>query len=173
MKGKHAYVRWAIDVIESYVKNGKAPEIPEDIPHQLLELSAGVFVTLHGPNGELRGCIGTFMPAKDNLALEIRDNAIAAATKDPRFNAVTPGELEDITVNVDVLTSPVEVDTIDELDPRRYGVIVQSGFKRGLLLPDIEGVDTVEQQLNIAKRKASIFDDEPVKIFKFEVNRYH
>lgn len=173
MKGNHAYVLWAIEVIENYVLNGKVIDIPEYIPHQLIETQAGAFVTLHNDDQSLRGCIGTFMPTQKNLALEIRENAIAAATRDPRFNAVSPEELDHIIVSVDVLSQPVECKNLEELDPKVYGVIVESGYKRGLLLPDLDGVDTVQKQLEIAKRKAGIGNHEAVKVYKFEVNRYH
>ena len=173
MKGNHAYVLWAIEVIESYIRDNRIPDIPEYIPHQLLEMQAGAFVSLHTLNNTLRGCIGTFLPVQKNLALEIRENAIAAATRDPRFNALSPDELEDVTVSVDVLSLPVSCEDVRELDPKRYGVIVESGYRRGLLLPDLEGVDTVEMQLDIARRKAGIAADEQIKMYKFEVNRYH
>lgn len=173
MKGSHAYVLWAIEVIEKYITKGEVIDIPEYIPHQLLKMQAGTFVSLHLVDGTLRGCIGTFAPTKENLALEIRENAIAAATRDPRFNAVLPEELDDIVVSVDVLTIPVKCENLDELNPKIYGVIVESGYKRGLLLPDLEGVDTVKKQLDIAKRKASISTHEQVSVYKFEVNRYH
>jgi len=173
LKGSHAYVLWAIEVIENYVINGKVLDIPEYIPHQLIETQAGVFVTLHNEDQSLRGCIGTFVPTRKNLALEIRENAIAAATRDPRFNAVSPQELEHMRVSVDVLSQPVECKDLEELNPKVYGVIVESGYKRGLLLPDLDGVDTVQKQLEIAKRKAGINHLESVKVYKFEVNRYH
>jgi len=113
------------------------------------------------------------MPTHRNLALEIRENAIAAATRDPRFNAVSPDELDHIVVSVDVLSQPAECKNLEELDPKVYGVIVESGYKRGLLLPDLDGVDTVQKQIEIAKRKAGIGIHEAVKVYKFEVNRYH
>ncbi len=173
MKGNHAYVLWAIECIENYVLNDKVIDIPEYIPHKLLETLAGAFVTLHNEDETLRGCIGTFMPTQKNLALEIRENAIASATRDPRFNAVAPDELDRLVVSVDVLSQPVECTNLDELDPKIYGVIVESGYRRGLLLPDLDGVDTVNKQLEIAKRKAGIGIHEQVKVYRFEVNRYH
>lgn len=173
MKGSHAYVLWAIEVIENLILKGKVIDIPEYIPHQLLEIQAGAFVTLHMEDLTLRGCIGTIMPTQKNLALEIRENAIAAATRDPRFNAVSPDELDHIVVSIDILSQPVECKSLDELNPKKFGVIVESGYKRGLLLPDLEGVDTVNTQLEIAKRKAGIGSHEPVQVYKFEVNRYH
>jgi len=172
MKGEHPCVKWAIEVIENYVKYGKVLDPHPDLPKELFERRAGVFVTLHKTNGSLRGCIGTFLPTKENLALEIRDNAIAAATQDPRFPPVSPDELDDIVVHVDVLSEPIPVKDISELDPKKYGVIVSKGWRRGLLLPDIEGVETVEEQLRIAKFKAGILEEEPVEIYKFTVERY-
>ncbi|MGC8819841.1 MAG: AmmeMemoRadiSam system protein A [Fervidobacterium sp.] len=171
MHGEHPYVKWAIEVIESYVRYRKVIEPHKDLPKELFERRAGTFVTLHNLDGSLRGCIGTFIPIRENLAYEIRDNAISSATKDPRFPPVSPDELENIVVNVDVLSPFEPVKSIDELDPKKYGIIVQRGFRRGLLLPDIEGVDSVEEQIRIAKLKAGIFDDN-FEIFKFTVERY-
>lgn len=171
MIGEHPYVKWAIEVIENYVKSRKILEPHGNLPKELFERRAGTFVTLHNLDGSLRGCIGTFSPARENLAYEIRDNAIAAATRDPRFSPVEPEELPYIVVNVDVLSPYEQVKTIDELDPKKYGIIVQKGWRRGLLLPDIEGVNTVEEQIRIAKLKAGIFDDD-FEIFKFTVERY-
>uniref|UniRef100_A0A7C5Y6D6 AmmeMemoRadiSam system protein A n=1 Tax=Fervidobacterium nodosum TaxID=2424 RepID=A0A7C5Y6D6_9BACT len=171
MIGEHPYVKWAIEVIESYVKFRKILEPHSNLPNELFERKAGAFVTLHNLDGSLRGCIGTFSPIRENLAYEIRDNAIAAATRDPRFSPVEPEELPNIVVNVDVLSPYEPVKTIDELDPKKYGIIVQKGWRRGLLLPDIEGVDTIEEQIRIAKLKAGIFDDD-FEIFKFTVERY-
>jgi len=114
------------------------------------------------------------MPTRKNVAEEIIYNAIAASSEDPRFYPVTPEELPYIEYSVDVLEHPEEVKDISELDPKVYGVIVEKGFRKGLLLPDLEGVDTVEQQLSIAKRKAGIWEgEEDVRIYRFTVTRYH
>jgi len=113
-----------------------------------------------------------FLPTTENVATEIIRNAIAAATEDPRFPPLGPQELEELDISVDVLSQPEPVEGLEELDPKKYGVIVESGWKRGLLLPDLEGVDTVEQQLSIAMAKAGITPDEPVKIYRFRVERY-
>ncbi|MGQ9856360.1 MAG: AmmeMemoRadiSam system protein A [Fervidobacterium sp.] len=171
MKGEHPFVRWAIEVIENYVLHRKKIEPHSDLPEELFKRKAGAFVTLHNLDGSLRGCIGTFSPTRENLAYEIRDNAIAAATQDPRFPPVQPNELGNIVVNVDVLSPYEPVKSIEELDPKKYGIIVQKGWRRGLLLPDIEGVDTVEEQIRIAKLKAGIYDDD-FEIFRFTVERY-
>ncbi|QTA38880.1 AmmeMemoRadiSam system protein A [Thermosipho ferrireducens] len=172
MRGEHPYVRWAIEVIETYIKTKKIldPD-PDRLPKELFEKKAGCFVTLHTFNGALRGCIGTYEATQENLALEIRNNAIASATRDPRFPPVTEDELGTIKVNVDVLSEIEPVKQIDELDPKKFGIIVAKGWQRGLLLPDIEGVNTVEEQIRIAKLKAGIFD-ENYTLYKFTVERY-
>jgi len=169
---KSAYVRLARETIENYVKYGKIISPPQDLPTEMINKKAGVFVSLK-KFGNLRGCIGTFMPTQENIAQEIIKNAISAAIDDPRFSPVTVSELEDLSISVDVLTAPEEVKDISQLDPKKYGVIVSSGYKKGLLLPDLEGVDTVEEQIDIAKRKAGIYPDEKVKLYRFEVKRYH
>ena len=120
----------------------------------------------------MRGCIGTVEPAYADLAHEIINNAIAAATRDPRFEPVQECELGHLTYSVDVLSPPERIDGPDALDPRRYGVIVQSGRRRGLLLPDLPGVDSVEEQVAIARGKAGILPDEPVDLYRFQVERY-
>ena len=170
--GTHPYVKWAIEVIENYVKFNKIIEPDkEKLPKELFERKAGCFVTLHLTNGSLRGCIGTYEPIQPNLAHEIRSNAISAATRDPRFPPVIEDELNNIVVSVDVLGKIEPVSSIDELDPKKYGIIVAKGWQRGLLLPDIEGVDTVKEQIRIAKLKAGIFDDD-FEIYRFTVERY-
>ena len=138
----------------------------------LLKEKKSCFVTLK-KDGELRGCIGTVQPVRDNLASEIKHNAIAAATQDPRFWAVQADELPLISVSVDVLGEMERIDSDDELDPQRYGVVVRHGGKVGLLLPHLEGVDTVEQQLDIARQKAGIWPEEEVELWRFEVERYY
>lgn len=163
-------VKLARETIESYIRTGKTIIPPSDLSDELKE-KAGAFVSLK-KFGQLRGCIGTFEPTQENIAQEIIHNAISSSTRDPRFPPVTEEELKDLTVSVDVLSSPEPVSSPEELDPKRYGVIVESGWRRGLLLPDLEGVDTVDYQLSIARRKAGIGEDEPVKLYRFEVTRY-
>jgi AmmeMemoRadiSam system protein A len=133
---------------------------------------AGVFVCLK-VRGMLRGCIGSFQPTESDVAHEVVRNAISAATQDPRFQAVRSNELDTLEYSVDVLTPPQRVQDSRELDPRRYGVIVRSGGRRGLLLPDLEGVDTVDYQISIAMQKAGIPPGTPVELSRFEVKRYH
>ena len=170
MSASHPLVQLARKTIENYVRHGKTIEPPEELTPEMRE-QAGVFVSLH-KRGLLRGCIGTFQPAEENVAREIIRNAIASATRDPRFPPVQPDELDELEISVDVLSPPEPVDSPADLDPKRYGVIVESGWKRGLLLPDLEGVDTVEQQVEIARRKAWIGPDEPIQLYRFEVKRY-
>jgi len=165
----HPLVRLAKETIESYVRDGTIPQ-PKELTPEMRE-RAGVFVSLK-VGGMLRGCIGTFDPLKANVAEEVIANAISSATRDPRFPPVTPGELADLEYSVDVLTEPEPVTSEAELDPKRYGVIVESGGRRGLLLPDLEGVDTVAHQIDICRSKAGILPHEPVKLYRFEVKRY-
>ena len=165
----HPLVRLAKETVESYVRAGKVPT-PREFTPEMRE-RAGVFVSLK-VRGMLRGCIGTFEPVKANVAEEIITNAISSATRDPRFPPVTPAELSDLDYSVDVLTKPEPVESKTDLEPKRYGVIVECGGRRGLLLPDLEGVNTVEDQMDICRSKAGIMTDEPVKLYRFEVRRY-
>ncbi len=168
----HPLVQLARESIEHYVREGKVIRPPKQ-PTPEMRDKAGVFVSLHSHGGDLRGCIGTFEPATASVAQEVIRNAIAAATEDPRFPPVRSHELANLDISVDVLTSPEPIQSTDQLDPKRYGVIVSSGWRRGLLLPDLEGVDTVEYQVDIARRKAGIGPHEPVELYRFEVRRYH
>ena len=170
MKEKlHPIVKLAKETVESYIREGKIPQPKELTPE--MEKSAGVFVSIH-KRGELRGCIGTFEPTKANVAEEIIANAISSATRDPRFPPIAASELGDLEYSVDILTKPEPVKDVSQLDAKKYGVIVESGFQRGLLLPDLEGVDTVERQLEICRLKAGIRFDEPVSLYRFEVKRF-
>jgi len=168
-KKMHPLVHLAKETVEGYVGKGSIPKPAELTPE--MKGKAGVFVSLK-KHGELRGCIGTFEPTKPNIAEETITNAISSATRDPRFPPVTPQELGELEYSVDVLSPPEPVQSRDQLDPRRYGVIVERGWQRGLLLPDLEGVDSVEQQVEICRLKAGIAPDEAVKLYRFEVKRY-
>jgi AmmeMemoRadiSam system protein A len=130
-----------------------------------------VFVSIHKLGG-LRGCIGTFEPREDNVAEEIIANAVSSASRDPRFPPIAPEELKDLDYSVDVLTAPEPVKSQDQLDPKKYGCIVECGYRRGLLLPDLEGVDTADYQVSICRQKAGIAPDEPVNLYRFQVKRY-
>ena len=168
---RHPLVELAWDTIVHYVREQETILPPEQLTPEM-EQEAGTFVSLH-KHGALRGCIGTFEPTSRNVAQEVIRNAISAATRDPRFPPVQASELDDLEISVDVLSPSELVDSVAELDPKRYGVIVQSGWRRGLLLPDLEGVDTAEDQIAIARRKAGIGLHEPVQLYRFEVKRYH
>jgi AmmeMemoRadiSam system protein B/AmmeMemoRadiSam system protein A len=166
----HPLVQLARQTVETYIREGKIPPPPAELTPEMKE-SAGVFVTLH-KHGQLRGCIGTFEPAQRNVAEEIISNAINSATRDPRFSPVAPEELEDLEYSVDVLTPPEPVKDKSQLDPKKHGLIVERGSRRGLLLPDLEGVDTADQQISICCQKAGISPDEPLDLYYFEVKRY-
>jgi AmmeMemoRadiSam system protein A len=154
-----------------YLNTKKVLNIPEDTPEYLFQERAGVFVSLKR-YGSLRGCIGTIEPVRKNLAEEIIHNAISAAAFDPRFEPVKLAEVDYLSISVDVLKSPEKVYSLKELDPLKYGVIVSSGSRKGLLLPNIEGVETVREQINIALQKAGISSNEQYSLEKFEVIRH-
>ena len=169
--GEDPYVRLARETVESWVRDGKTPEVPEWAAPEMKQDRAGVFVSIH-EDGRLRGCIGTFLPTRENIAREIISNAVSASTRDPRFDPVRPDELDKLEINVDVLSAPERITGPEELDVKRYGVIVSSGAKRGLLLPDLDGVDTVEEQIDIARRKGGIREGEKITLERFEVVRH-
>lgn len=170
--GEDPWVRLARMSLETYVATGKMlAELPAGLPAELTGEAAGAFVSLH-KDGQLRGCIGTIAPTRENVAWEIVQNAVSACARDPRFPAVGPGELEELEYSVDVLGEPEPVDSPRQLDPRIYGVIVSSGQRRGLLLPDLEGVDTAEEQIDIARRKGGISAGEPCRLERFQVVRH-
>lgn len=165
------YVLLAKNTIDTYIRNNQVIDIPDNIDKELLTKKAGVFVSIHKFN-ELRGCIGTIISTKDNIAEEIINNAISASTKDNRFDPITEDELKYLEINVDVLGEYEDVNSKDELDVKRYGVIVSQEYKRGLLLPDIEGVDSIDEQLEIACHKGGIDPKSEYKIQRFEVIRH-
>jgi len=164
------YVALARAAIAAYVTERRRIEPPRGLPPELVSRRAGAFVSLK-KNGALRGCIGTYQPTTPTLAHEIVENAIRAATEDPRFPPVTPHELAGVSISVDVL-SPPERCTEADLDPGTYGVIVESGWRRGLLLPDLPGVNTIDEQLRIARLKAGLGPDEPCQLWRFKVERH-
>ena len=185
------YVKLARATVERYVLHGETPTVedvcanperyglvpdafevdgkPSPLPADMLNRDARAFVSLH-TFGQLRGCMGTVSPAP--LARTIIEFAVTACSADPRFDPVEPDELDVLDMSVDVLTDPEPIDSADDLDPKRYGVIVTRGVQRGLLLPDLDGVDTAEQQISIAKRKAGIAEGAPVRLQRFEVVRH-
>lgn len=165
----HPIAKLAKETVESYIRYGKIPK-PTELNSEMKE-RAGAFVSIH-KHGYLRGCIGTFEPTKSNVAEEVMANAITSATRDPRFPPVAAPELDDLEYSVDVLTPPEPVKDAKDLDPKKYGIIVESGFRRGLLLPDLEGVDSVEEQIRICRLKAGISHNEPVSLYRFQVRRF-
>lgn len=170
-KEEDVFVRLARKSLESYVINRKKIKKSDDLEPELLEKQAGVFVSLK-MDGQLRGCIGTIFPTTDCIADEIIQNAISAGMEDPRFYPVEEEELDRLIYSVDVLGEPEKVQSIEELDPKRYGVIVEKGARRGLLLPDLKGINTPEEQVSTALKKAGILPDERYTIERFEVIRH-
>jgi AmmeMemoRadiSam system protein A len=168
--GESQIVQLARLSLETMVRTGKRAALPEGLPDWMLGQRAGTFVSLK-KYGQLRGCIGTIQPVTNSIAEEVLRNAVSAGREDPRFDPVEEGELDELTYSVDVLGEP-EPAELEDLDPAKYGVIVTNGRKRGLLLPMLEGVDTVAQQVSIARRKAGIGESEPVTLQRFEVVRY-
>ncbi len=175
MSSSHPLVELARRTVEEYVRHRRTLDPPSPLPPEIQQ-PAGAFVTLHW-RGQLRGCIGTLHPTRDSVAEEVIHNAISAASRDPRFDPVRANELADLEIKVDVLGEPEPVTSEDELDPKRFGLIVQSQrqpWKRGVLLPDLPGIDSVDKQVYWTRvHKAGISDpDEPVEMYRFEVTRY-
>lgn len=171
IKNEGPVVRLARQSLENFYSGrdefgGTLPELPKDLPPK-----AGAFVTLK-KDGHLRGCIGTTVPTQPSLVEEIMANAIKAATEDPRFPQVRQAELDELTISVDILGEPEAISGPEDLEPQKYGVIVRKGFRSGLLLPALEGIDSAEEQINIAKEKAGIGPHEPVKLERFLVTRF-
>ncbi|MGN0949790.1 MAG: AmmeMemoRadiSam system protein A [Mitsuokella sp.] len=165
------YVHLARLSLETYVRSHVVLPVPKDLPEDLQDRRAGCFVSIK-KEGRLRGCIGTLAPGRRNLAEEIICNAVSAGMHDPRFPQVTPEELPRLVYDVDVLSEPEPIDSPKQLDVKRYGVIVQCGERRGVLLPDLAGVDTVAQQIDIARRKGNIGAKEKYTLWRFEVTRH-
>ncbi|WP_066497557.1 AmmeMemoRadiSam system protein A [Abyssisolibacter fermentans] len=171
-KNEDEHVALARKSLESYIMTGKVIEDKSNVlPEDMLTKRAGTFVSIK-KDGDLRGCIGTIIATQKNIYKEIIDNAIKAGTEDPRFSPVRVDELDSLVYSVDVLGESEKISSLDELDVKRYGIIVVKGSKRGLLLPNLDGVNTVNEQINIALRKADILSDEKYDIYKFEVIRH-
>ncbi|MCX6746090.1 MAG: AmmeMemoRadiSam system protein A [Candidatus Parcubacteria bacterium] len=170
------YIKLAKETIKHYLLTKKTIEVPEDLPAEMLNKRAGVFICFKN-KGELRGCIGTFLPVYENIADEIIQNTISAATRDHRFLPVHVSELKDLKITIDILAEPVRIEDeeINQLNAKKFGVVVKSedGLRTGLLLPDLEGVDTVEDQISIASQKAGIDPlVENFHVYKFTVKRH-
>ena len=175
-KPKTIYAEHALNVIVTYVKTANVSILKKqkDIPEEL-QIRRACFVTLHQTDGSLRGCIGSLEPQFKNLWLEIISNGVAACSRDSRFTPVLSDELENLEVSVDVLSVPEKIDDLLTLNPKKFGVIVSNGMRRGVLLPDIDGIDTVEQQINIAKRKAGLANilNDDLSFYRFTAKRYY
>ena len=166
------WVRLARLSLENFVRTGKRLDaLPDGLPGEMTTRSAGAFVSLHA-HGQLRGCIGTTGPTTESVAWEIVQNAVSACSRDPRFVPVREDELDSLEYSVDVLGEPEAISSPAELDVKKYGVIVSCGSRRGLLLPDLEGVDTVKQQIDIARQKGGISSRERYTLERFEVVRH-
>ncbi len=170
-QNEDAYVSLARKTLETYVKERKIIDAPDGLPEEMLKNKAGVFVSIK-KEGHLRGCIGTTSATRKNIAEEIIRNAISSGTRDPRFYPVEIGELDNLVYSVDVLNEAEPIKSIKELDVKKYGVIVRAGSRSGLLLPDLDGVDTPEKQVSIALQKAGIRPDEKYSMERFEVIRH-
>jgi len=167
-----AFVQLARSAIVSFVQTGRA-EISDTLINRIPQKRAGVFVSIHSAGGELRGCIGTILPSCETMADEIIQNAQWACARDHRFRPVGKNELEGLNIKVDVLSEPEPIDSPDQLDPYKYGVIVStSDGRRGLLLPSLDGIDTVEAQIEICRKKGGIRPNEPVTLQRFTVERH-
>lgn len=167
----HPFVALAYQAIETYLSSGQVVAPPVPLPPDMVEPGA-VFVSLHLADGRLRGCRGTITPTQPNLAEAIIHTAIASATDDPRFPPMTVAELPGLQVKVDVLSPLEPVANIEELNEKIYGVFIQGGYRRALLLPDIPAVDSVPLQLELVRRKAGLVPDEPAELYRFTVKRY-
>lgn len=167
----HPLVALARRAIENYVTSGRVIEPPSDLQLDDLPPQAAAFVTLHTSSGALRGCVGTIVPTAPSLAEQVIQEAVAAATTDPRFLPVQANEVPELEIHVDVLSTPEQITSVEDLDPSRYGVIVEADERRGLLLPDLEGVDEVDQQVSLTMQKAGILQDETVTLYRFTVTR--
>ena len=168
----HPYCALAKAAVEQFIESRTIAEPPLPLP-QDLQRPAACFVSIHKQSGELRGCIGTVQPMEPDLAHEVIRNAIAAASRDPRFAPLSSSELVGLDYSVDILAAPEPVGSIADLDPKQFGVLVVSGIKRGLLLPDLAGVDSAGMQLAIAMEKGRIAATEAYQVFRFRVERFH
>jgi len=182
-------VELAKKTVETFIKEKRVIKTPDDLPESFLKEKAGTFVTIEN-NGQLRGCIGTYLPTRDNIAQEVIKNAIAAATEDYRFGAINPEELSHLSYTVYILSEPEPVKSVNDLDPKKFGIIIKTvpiispngtdvvfnghmPHKSGLLLPDLAGIDTVEKQILIACQKGRIDPEkEKIIIYKFTAEKF-
>ncbi|MBR0075265.1 MAG: AmmeMemoRadiSam system protein A [Synergistaceae bacterium] len=166
-------VKLARETVKRLLNNENLPDNGNEIvASPLWNERSACFVSIKTKDGELRGCIGTLSPIQKTLDKEIIANAVSASTRDPRFPPMKKEELSNVIFSVDVLSEPEPIENINQLNPKKYGVIVSKGYRRGVLLPDLEGVDTAEQQIQIASMKAGIYDLDGIKLERFTVTRY-
>ena len=170
MGEEHKVPALARESLTYYLHYGRLMDKPAVLP-EVLSGRAGAFVSFK-KGGHLRGCIGTFAPTRPTIAEEIIQNAVSAGTEDPRFPPIALSEVPDLEISVDILAAPEQIDSIEALDPKQFGVIVRTGRRSGLLLPDLAGVDTAVGQVAIAREKAGIGPDEAVELYRFSVTRY-
>jgi AmmeMemoRadiSam system protein A len=170
----HPYVVLAVETARRHLSGEPPLRCGADIDQDssLWEIKRACFVSIKTLAGDLRGCIGTIEPQCPSLDLEIMANAVSSSTRDPRFPPMTSAELPGVVFSVDVLSKPERISGMNDLDPLRWGIIVSKGMRRGVLLPDLEGVDTVQMQIEIASRKAGIFGLDGIVIDRFSVDRY-
>ena len=168
--GTHPYVSLARESVGHFLNHHTKLSCPDPLS-QDLQARTGAFVSIKKKR-QLRGCIGTLEPSEANLAVEIIENALKAALHDPRFSPVSVEELEDLSYSVDVLRPLEKISSASELDPKVYGLVVRSNGKQGVLLPDLEGVDSIADQIRICRDKGKIADDEPLEMYRFRVDRY-
>ena len=167
----HPLVSLAIRAVKHHIEKGRPLPCPDPLPEGM-ETQAGTFVSIK-KNKLLRGCIGTIQPKYANLAEEVIQNAIKAASEDPRFPSIEKKELDQLTISVDVLTAPEKIDDTSSLELKRYGLIVRHKGRQGLLLPDLENIKSVDQQLKVCLKKGGIKESDPYELFRFEVKRFH
>jgi AmmeMemoRadiSam system protein A len=169
----HPLILLAKQAVENYIENKEILKVPQGLTREFLDRKAGVFVTIE-KSGQLRGCIGTYLPTRDSIAEETIHNAISAAVDDNRFGPVKKAELSQLKYTVSILSSPQPVKDISELNPKIYGVILKAGQKSGLLLPNLEGVYTVSEQIAICCQKAGIYlKEDNAQIYKFTVEKFN
>jgi len=166
----HPFIKLAIQSVRHYLEHGVPLPCPENLTDDLLQ-PKGAFVSIKN-NGKLRGCIGELTPTRENLAIEIIQNAVSAASRDPRFAPISRDEITDLTFSVDVLTPLEKVDDVSQLDCKKFGLTVKAGDKQGVLLPDLEGIDSVADQLRICLKKGGIDQSKSYEMYRFEVERY-
>ena len=169
----HPYVKLAVQAVHHFLSEGKPMPCPSPVPDGMNDQS-GAFVSIKKKiSYELRGCIGTVTPNQNNLAEEIIQNAVNAATRDPRFKPITIEELDQLLFSVDVLTPLEPINRLEQLNPRQYGLSIKYKEHHGILLPDLEGIDSVQRQIELCLQKGKIRRNEPYQMYRFEVNRYH